>query len=1427
MGDSTISAMPPAPLPLSIEAVPCVYDGMNMQAPAAAFGIPMAGVSPPTPLAQFQTWIDESTEPPTLRMYVGSDWVALYAFDSDGTLTLARPLALANGDSLAAALELKGVVDCSADPNYPAADQGDFYVVGVAGKIGGASGVDVDAGDTLLCLVDGSAAGDQTAVGANWNIAQGNIDGAVTGPGSSGDGNFATFHGTTGKTIADSGLSFDTDAALAANSDSRVASQKAVKSYVAGNMASLDGALIYRGTIGCAVNPNYPAADQGDVYVVSAAGKIGGAFGINVETGDTLLCRVDGTASGTQAGVGANWTIGQGNIDGAVTGPASASDGNFALFNGATGKIVKDGNLALDTDAAFAANSDGHIPSQKAVKSYVAANVAGALIYKGVISCSANPNYPAANQGDYYVVSTAGKIGGASGINVEIGDTLLCRVNSSVSGSQIVAGANWTVGQGNIDGAVTGPASASDGNFALFNGTTGKIVKDNSLSLDTDATLAANNDSRIASQKAVKSYVASNMASLAGAMIYRGVIDCSANPNYPAANQGDCYVVSVAGKIGGASGLNVEIGDTLLCRVNGAASGTQAGVGANWTIGQGNIDGAVTGPASASDGNFALFNGVTGKIVKDGNLALDTNTSLTANSDTHVPSQKAVKSYVDAVNAALGSFETSMLGVLIYRGLISCSANPNYPAANQGDYYVVSTPGKIGGASGLNVEVGDTLLCRVNSSGSGTQAVVGPNWTVGQGNIDGAVTGPASAADGNFALFNGTTGKIVKDNSISLDTDATLTTNSDSRIASQKAVKSYVASSMAGVLVYRGVIDCSANPNYPAANQGDYYVVSVAGKIGGTLGVNVEIGDTLLCRVNGSASGTQLAVGANWTVGQGNIDGAVTGPASASDGNFALFNGTSGKTVKDGSLSLDTDAALTANSDSRIASQKAVKSYIAGNPSGALIYKGVIDCSAFPNYPAANLGDYYVVSVAGKIGSIIGGIAVEAGDTLLCRVNGTASGTQAAVGANWTVGQGNIDGAVTGPASAVSSNFALFNGTTGKIIRDSGAFLDTDATMAANSDGRIPSQKAVKSSIGGQPLSADTLGQGQGWFWDSISSTFKARDIEGRNLLVNSAFDVWQDNVSYTFGGTAPKVHIADFWKVAAATSASYSVSRPAGLANAQYALKIQRNMGQTNTARVRLAQQFGQAETMYLAGKTVTVSFDFMVGANYSPTSGPVVAIFYGTGVDEDIDLHAGTPGFATGGGNVATAGLQSQIAAAGTVARIVAPPLAIPAGITEMILEIHTSVYVGTAGADDSFTIGNVKMEIGNIATPYRKPDFADELRRCQRRYQKSFQWATWPGAAGTMTGETRWRRFGAGTANEGQRVPLYSTMRTFPTLVLYNPSAANAQVRNETGGADCSATTVQNVSDSAFEITCTGNGGGAAGDWLGIHWVADARL
>lgn len=170
---------------------------------------------------------------------------------------------------------------------------------------------------------------------------------------------------------------------------------------------------------------------------------------------------------------------------------------------------------------------------------------------------------------------------------------------------------------------------------------------------DTDGTLAANSDTRFATQKAIKTYV-DQIVAANDAMVFKGVIDCSSNPNYPAADRGHTYRVSVAGKIGGASGTNVEIGDLLICLTDSTSSGTQAGVGSSWTIGQANIDGAVVGPASATSGNIATFNGTSGKLIQDGGKALPSGT-IVGTSDAQVLTNKTLTAPIIATISNTGT----------------------------------------------------------------------------------------------------------------------------------------------------------------------------------------------------------------------------------------------------------------------------------------------------------------------------------------------------------------------------------------------------------------------------------------------------------------------------------------------------------------------------------------------------------------------------------------------------------------------------------------------------------------------------------------------------------------------------------------------------------------------------------------------------
>lgn len=168
-------------------------------------------------------------------------------------------------------------------------------------------------------------------------------------------------------------LGLDTDVALAADSDLKIATQHAVKAYVDG-VLDANNAYQYKGGIDASTNPNYPAASAGWSYKVTAAGRLGGAGGVVVEIGDTATCLVDGSAAGNQAAVGANWLVTQTNIDGAVIGPAASTAGAIVTFSGATGKVVQDSAVLISTDGTLAGNSDGKVPTEKALRTYLAAN---------------------------------------------------------------------------------------------------------------------------------------------------------------------------------------------------------------------------------------------------------------------------------------------------------------------------------------------------------------------------------------------------------------------------------------------------------------------------------------------------------------------------------------------------------------------------------------------------------------------------------------------------------------------------------------------------------------------------------------------------------------------------------------------------------------------------------------------------------------------------------------------------------------------------------------------------------------------------------------------------------------------------------------------------------------------------------------------
>jgi hypothetical protein len=189
--------------------------------------------------------------------------------------------------------------------------------------------------------------------------------------------------------------------------------------------------------------------------------------------------------------------------------------------------------------------------------------------------------------------------------------------------------------------------------------------------VDNDGALAANSSTRVPTQAAVKAY-ADQVVAATDAMVFKGVIDCSTNPNYPAADRGWTYKVSVAGKIGGASGVSVEVGDTAMCLTDGTASGNQATVGANWNIVQANLVGAVIGPASSASGNVATFNGTGGTVIQDSGKALPSG-ALVGTSDTQTLTGKTLDTASNTFKLNGAAFGTATQATAALNALVGDS----------------------------------------------------------------------------------------------------------------------------------------------------------------------------------------------------------------------------------------------------------------------------------------------------------------------------------------------------------------------------------------------------------------------------------------------------------------------------------------------------------------------------------------------------------------------------------------------------------------------------------------------------------------------------------------------------------------------------------------------------------------------------------
>jgi len=383
------------------------------------------------------------------------------------------------------------------------------------------------------------------------------------------------------------------------------------------------------------------------------------------------------------------------------------------------------------------------------------------------------------------------------------------------------------------------------------------------------------------------------------------------------------------------------------------------------------------------------------------------------------------------------------------------------------------------------------------------------------------------------------------------------------------------------------------------------------------------------------------------------------------------------------------------------------------------------------------------------------------------------------------------------------------------------SYLDTDGTLTANSDVKVASQKATKTYV------------------DATLNPLSQKE----NLIINPSLLVNQRLV----GAVTSTGYVADRWKVVQPVGGTFSsgivtggVLPVIGLFNyvSLQNLLSANPLANPGDYTPYIEYTIEGVDCYQFQGAGVYLTFSFYVYVNVGgtyclsiETNGPLNFYSYVydftavTGgwqrvtktvsmvepeimdiIDRGITIRIG----AATGGSYRVAAINtwedSGVATAGKISS---------ANATNWTSAINKFLYVT-----------NLKVEYGSVATPFVIPTFGTELTRCQRYYQKSYNYASAPGTAEDL-GATYVTNYSAGALGTIYENMSYRTsMRTAPTATIYSPTTGTAGEAYALTAAADKTTNAGDVGESCFsKLSLQGGDTVAAGDTLKFHYTLDA--
>lgn len=372
---------------------------------------------------------------------------------------------------------------------------------------------------------------------------------------------------------------------------------------------------------------------------------------------------------------------------------------------------------------------------------------------------------------------------------------------------------------------------------------------------------------------------------------------------------------------------------------------------------------------------------------------------------------------------------------------------------------------------------------------------------------------------------------------------------------------------------------------------------------------------------------------------------------------------------------------------------------------------------------------------------------------------------------------------------------------------------------------------------------------------NGIISILNNDGLQDRNVLTNGGFAVQQRcaTASTAIAGISTSTRagqVADRWAVTASVATNLNWAQidssgapETGLLSRFYGSIISSTAGK----KVMISQFLICSDIAHLRGQKVRVSIKHnqKVGAgqtyklgliqlNSSGTVDVCPAFLSGawsttTGVDPSwgTNLAAIAPDASPTGENGTISGSYLNVTTVATTWTRSSAVFTVPTTAKNLAVVFFSDA---TGGTTDNISVTEFQLTQDAGIVNYVAPPFFEELIRCQAYFYKTFTYATVPVTnAGVTTGCVKWSAGVAGAvAGTWSHHQFAQPMWRVPTITLFNPAAANAQVRQigATAG-DCATSSGSEITTRGCAFTTTPGASAVVGTILGVHFTAEAEF